>query len=124
MKLKSSLMLCAAAAAIVFGSGMSAQAQAKPAAKCQDMKQATPGKHDECAVPYTIKVGGVHCEGCMESIKADLTKVTGVEEVKTSFKAKTVTVWICPHKNVKTSTITAKIKKIGYSVVSIKQGKA
>lgn len=126
MKLKSigAAMLAAAA---LFGCTTFASAQAKPQAKTQtkaECKPSAPGKHDDCAVPYTIKVSGLDCEGCMETIKTGLTKVTGVEEVKTNFKSKSVTVWICPHKNVKQSSLTAAIKKSGFKVKSIHQGKA
>jgi copper chaperone CopZ len=126
MKLKS-IAAAMLAVATLFGCPTFAVAQVKSPGKAQtkaECKPAAPGKHDDCAVPYTIKVSGLDCEGCMETIKTGLTKVTGVEEVKTNFKSKSVTVWICPHKNVKQSSLTAAIKKSGFKVKSIRQGKA
>lgn len=91
---------------------------------CKDEKggQKVAGKRDACAVPMTLTLKGLHCEGCETTVKESLTAVKGVEEVNVSAKKQQAVVWVCPDKNVKPETLKAAVKKAGYNVVKIEKG--
>lgn len=102
---------------------------AKPSAKmeCKDCKDAkggqkVAGKRDACAVPMTLTLKGLHCEGCAETVKESLVAVKGVEEATVSAKKQQAVVWVCSHKNVKPDALKAAVKKAGYSVLKVEKG--
>ena len=79
-------------------------------------------KRDACAVPMTLSLKGLHCEGCEANVKAELQAVKGVEEVSVSAKKQQAVVWVCPHKNVKPEALKAAVKKAGYTVLKVEKG--
>lgn len=118
------------ALALVGGSASFAQ-NSKPAdtkasqkMECKDCKPAgnATGKRDACAVPMTLSLKGLHCEGCEANVKGKLSAISGVEEVSVSAKKQQAVVWVCPKKDVKPDALKAAVKKAGYSVVKIAKG--
>jgi copper chaperone CopZ len=102
---------------------------AKPSAKmeCKDCKegkggQKVAGKRDACAVPMTLTLKGLHCEGCEMMVRENLEAVKGVEEVSVSAKKQQAVVWVCSHKNVKPDALKAAVKKAGYNVLKVEKG--
>jgi copper chaperone CopZ len=102
---------------------------AKPSAKmeCKDCKEGkattkVAGKRDACAIPITLTLKGLHCEGCETTVKDNLSAIKGVEEVSVSAKKQQAVVWVCPDKNVKLDVLKAAVKKAGYNVLKIEKG--
>lgn len=91
---------------------------------CKDAKggQKVAGKRDACAIPMTLTLKGLHCEGCAETVKESLVAVKGVEEATVSAKKQQAVVWVCSHKNVKPDALKAAVKKAGYSVLKVEKG--
>lgn len=120
------------AALLIFAALPTAQAQQQTAgtkAKSSDAaccpapaNGVKTAKRDACAVPMTITLVGLHCAGCEGGVTKALMAVKGVEEVSVSAKTQQAVVWVCPHKNVPSSALTAAVKKAGYSVVKIAKG--
>lgn len=79
-------------------------------------------KRDACAVPMTLALSGMHCDGCAANVSKSLMAVTGVEEVKVNSKTQQAVVWVCPHKNVKPEALTAAVTKAGYKVTKVSKG--
>lgn len=93
--------------------------------KCANCKGDSPkktGKRDACAVPMTLELSGLHCQGCEQNVTSKLMAVKGVEEVTVSAKDQKAVIWVCPHKNVTATQLTAAVNKAGYKVVKVLKG--
>ena len=62
-----------------------------------------------------LKVGGLHCEGCANTLKNALNLVEGVNEANVDFKNQRATVVFDPTK-VDEAKLRKTIKDVGYSV--------
>ncbi|MGI0021396.1 MAG: heavy metal translocating P-type ATPase [Nitrososphaeraceae archaeon] len=63
-----------------------------------------------------IKIGGMHCAGCVNSIQGFLSEISGVEKVEVNLATEKAAVEFDPSK-VKIESIENAIKEIGYKVV-------
>lgn len=122
MKLSLNTRTLIALAALALAAPVFAQGGKMACKDCQGAKSAkagASGKRDACAIPYTIAMKGLHCEGCAATITDSLKAVKGVEEVTVDPKTQKATVWVCSHKNVKPAALKSAVVKAGYQVVSV-----
>lgn len=61
-----------------------------------------------------IRVNGMHCSGCENRIKNNLSDIEGVEEVKANYKDGIVTV--NANENIDVSISNEKIEDLGFNV--------
>ncbi len=70
----------------------------------------------------TLRLSGLHCEGCAGSVQAQLLKVPGVQATVVSQKTQTALV-TCGKQTPTDATLKAAVKSAGYQVVKIEAGK-
>ena len=62
----------------------------------------------------TIKIQGMHCEGCVKRIENVLSKIKGIDNFKVSLEEQTITLEVKKENIIE--DITAKIEAIGFNV--------
>ena len=67
----------------------------------------------------TVKVTGMHCEACAETVTANLKKIKGVKDVQVDVTTGTVLVFADKESSVKKATVKSMIEKSGYTFNSI-----
>jgi len=75
------------------------------------------------AVFVTLKLKGLHCEGCAGAVKSGLLSVAGVESADVNAKTQTAVVGLCGKKTPGANALKAAVKKAGYAVVTVIKGK-
>ena len=63
-----------------------------------------------------IKIGGMHCAGCVNSIQGFVSELDGVKKVEVNLATEKATIEFDPT-HVKLDTIEKAIEEIGYKVV-------
>ncbi len=62
----------------------------------------------------TIKIQGMHCEGCVKRIENVLSKIKGIDNFKVSLEEQTITLEVKKENIIE--DIKAKIEAIGFNV--------
>lgn len=67
-----------------------------------------------------LKVFSLHCQGCIQTIGAVLTRFPGVYEVGGDWKTKTLVIGYVPHE-VDTEAVLQQLKELGYQADGVIQ---
>jgi copper chaperone CopZ len=76
-------------------------------------------KHPESKVKLTIKVGGMSCNNCEQTIQNKVAELPGIDSVKASYLDSTAVVYVDTIKS-GIKVISQAIESKGYKVKSIK----
>lgn len=85
-------------AAMAAGCTPEAQSPQPNAAETPVMKDAAPADAKLPAQAVSLEIGGMHCDGCVETVQGILEKLDGVESAAVSLETNSATVRMKPGK--------------------------